>query len=251
MKKTITLEALPLAPELKNSAKFQSSLDHIQHSVAGRSPSKKIFIKTKFKSEEKNKPKADAHYQTRVRAKTQANERSPNDPNRTKACENSIGNDLTRQMMPSCEDRVDIDRTSVIFDTDRPLMTRKSDIDSFAAQLLVKKKSKSKTKEISAIRPQLVNRLLCPEPSLGVPFFSDTFTEEVSPLPLAKIESDLQKSITEYCSNQKSRISFKDDYKNYNSKGTYVNRKQKAVRQNLKENRKKMASVGNMDDFDH
>lgn len=153
--------------------------------------------------------------------------------------------------MPSCEDRVDTDRPSVIFDTDRPLVTRKSDNDSFAAQLRVKKKSQSKIKEISAMGPQPINRLLCREPSLKVPFGSDTFTGKVSTLPLADIESDLEKSITEHFTPQKSRISFKDDYKNYNSKGTYVNRKQKAMRQNLKEKRKRMASLGNMDDFDH
>jgi hypothetical protein len=154
-------------------------------------------------------------------------------------------------MMPSCEDRVDTDRPSVIFDTDRPLVTRKSDNDSLVAQLRVKKKSDSKIKEISAMGPQPINRLLCREPSLKVPFGSDTFTGKVSTLPLADVESDLEKSITEHFTPQKSRISFKDDYKNYNSKGTYVNRKQKAMRQNLKEKRKRMASLGNIDDFDH
>jgi hypothetical protein len=240
-----------LAPEQKNSAKFQSSLDKIQDFVADTSPTKKILIKTKLNSEEKNRPKAYAHYHIGERVKTQAIKSSINDPNRTKDCENSIGNDLTRHIMPSCEDRVETDRPSVNIEPDRPLVTRESDNYALAAQLRVKKKSQSKIKEISAMGPQPINRLVHRKPSIGVAFDSDSLIGEDSPLPLADVESDLERSITEPRSPHQSRISFKDDYKNYNSKGTYVSRKQKAIRQNLKEKRKNMASVGNIDDFDH
>lgn len=99
--------------------------------------------------------------------------------------------------MSSHEDFGSTDRQTVHIETDRPLVTRDSDHDALAAQLRVKKKSKTKTKEITGMGPQPINRLVHRMPSLGVGFDSESHEGEESALPVLDVESDVGQSMSQ------------------------------------------------------